>query len=276
MERALTARGSAAITVTWQSIDEYLKSLTERGCARETVQTYQRSLVKLYRFLPGGHMLRRDTLEQWRTELLRTYTVRTVNVNISAANSYLDYVGARELQLTKPLPLPDEDQPEISRPEYLRMLERANADRNERAYLLTKVFACTGLTVQELPCLTLEAASEGRVDAPSCEGSPVKLPVCLRRELLGYAARHGVRDGPIFVTRSGRNMNRTAVTDCIQRLACAAGIDPGKGNPRCLRKLYQQTQREIWNNLRPFAEQSHERLVDTEQLAVGWRENTDN
>lgn len=152
------------------------------------------------------------------------------------------------------------------------MLGRARQDGNERAYLLTKVFACTGLTVQELPCVTARAVAEGRVEPPGGEERAVKLPECLRRELSGYMSRHGVREGPVFVTRSGQRMSRTAVTDCIQRLAASAHIAPGKGNPRCLRKLYLAAQKEIWDSLRPMADQAHELLIDTEQMAVGWPE----
>lgn len=150
------------------------------------------------------------------------------------------------------------------------MLERAKSDRNERAYLLTKVFARTGLTVQELPKLTLEAAKAGVVERHA--GLPAKLPGCLRSELLSYAQRRAIDSGPLFVTRSGRALNRTEVTGTIQRLACAAKIEPGKGNPRCLRKLYLNAQHEIWRSLLPLAEQSHERLIEAEQLAVGWEE----
>ena len=257
------------------AIDGYLAEMSRRGCTDETVRTYRRSLMKLLKYLPREDAtIREGTLERWREELLRDYTVRTVNVNISAANSYLDYAGARALQLAKPLPPPEEAQPELTRSEYLRMLERANYDGNERAYLLTKVFACTGLTVQELPRLTLEAVKAGMVERHA--GLPAKLPACLRSELLSYARRQAIGRGPLFVTRSGRAMNRTAVTDTIQRLACAAKIEPGKGNPRCLRKLYLNAQHEIWRSLLPLAEQSHERLIETEQLAVGWKEEMDN
>ena len=265
-------RADGGVAVTWQSVDEYLASLTQRGCSPDTVRAYRRCLARLYRFLPGDKLLRRGTLELWRGELLQTYTPRTVNVNVSAVNSYLEHIGAREFQLARPLPPPEDDQPEITRAEYLRMLGSARQDGNERAYLLTKVFACTGLTVQELPCVTARAVAEGRVEPPGGEERAVKLPECLRRELSGYMSRHGVRDGPVFVTRSGQRMSRTAVTDCIQRLAASAHIAPGKGNPRCLRKLYLAAQKEIWDSLRPMADQAHERLIDTEQMAVGWPE----
>lgn len=163
-------RADGGVAVTWQSVDEYLASLTQRGCSPDTVRAYRRCLARLYRFLPGDKLLRRGTLELWRGELLQTYTPRTVNVNVSAVNSYLEHIGAREFQLTRPLPPPEDDQPEITRAEYLRMLGRARQDGNERAYLLTKVFACTGLTVQELPCVTARAVAEGRVEPPGGDG----------------------------------------------------------------------------------------------------------
>ena len=199
MEQQPRAPDGGAARMSWESIESFIEHMEKRGCAPDTLKTYRRGLLKLYRFLPADKLIYRGTLEQWRDEMLGDYTARTANVNISAANSYLEYLGAREFQLTKPLPSPeDSGQPEITRAEYLRMLERAREDGNERAYLLTKVFACVGITVQELPCVTAEAVAAGRVDAPSFDGRPVKLPDALRRELRGFMERGGIRAGPVF------------------------------------------------------------------------------
>jgi len=45
-----------------------------------------------------------------------------------------------------------------------------------------------------------------------------------------------------------------------------------KGTPRCLRKLYLATQAEVERGVRLLAEQSYERMLDTEQLAAGGAE----
>lgn len=45
-----------------------------------------------------------------------------------------------------------------------------------------------------------------------------------------------------------------------------------KANPRCLRKLYQATQESIRANLVLLMEQSYDRLLETEQLAIGWEQ----
>lgn len=268
MEQRMRTANDGSIEMTLESIQQYLDNLVERGCAPDTIATYRRSLMKLYSFLPPEKKVYSDTLEFWRVELLEKYTVRTANACVSAVNGYLEYHGVRSLQITKPLPLPKDMGPELTRAEYLHMLEEAICEGNERAYLLTKVFACTGITVRELQYLTVETVRAGVADVPSCGGTRVKIPECLR---LDYASSQGVQTGPVFVTRNGQNMSRTSVTDHIQRLATAAHIDPGKGNPRCLRKLYLITREQIRLSLMPLAEQAHEQMIDTEQFSVGWK-----
>ena len=49
-------------------------------------------------------------------------------------------------------------QPELTRTEYLRLLQTARALGRERVYLLVKLFGTTGLTVQELEKVTVEAS----------------------------------------------------------------------------------------------------------------------
>ena len=47
----------------------------------------------------------------------------------------------------------------------------------------------------------------------------MRIPSCLRGELLDYIGRMDIRSGPVFVTRSGKHINRTAVAAHIQGLA---------------------------------------------------------
>ena len=95
-----------------------------------------------------------------------------------------------------------------------------------------------------------------------------------RGELLDYARRQGLTAGPVFCTRNGKGMSRTQVTEEIQTLCHDARVEEEKGTPRCLRKLYLATQAEVERGVRLLAEQSYERMLDTEQLAAGWAEGT--
>ena len=180
-------------------------------------------------------------------------------------------MGRRDLQLLERLETEPDAQPELTRTEYLRLLQTAKALERERTYLMVKAFALTGVRVGELALVTVEAVETGRLLLTfSGERRYVPIPGCLRRELSDYMARQGIRSGPVFVSRNGHVLRRTQVTSEIQALAHDARVEASKCTPRCLRKLCLVTQTEIEHSVRLLAEQSYERMLDTEQLAVGW------
>ena len=180
------------------------------------------------------------------------------------------FLGRRDLQFVGALEVEDV-QPELTRTEYLRLLTTARALDKERLYLLVKLFGCTGIPVQELPRVTVEALTEGRVTVRSSGiVQLLHLPDFLRKELLAYARREGTASGPVFHTKSGKPLGRTAVTDSIKQLCRDARVSEEKASPRCLKRLWQSTQDGIRAQMDLLVEQACDRLMETEQLAVGW------
>lgn len=278
METALQDRTAAPaeLTVTWEEVCRYLDSLAARGRRRETIQVYRPKLEAFYHFLPEDKRVAADTLELWRAALLREgYSPGTANTHVSAANGLLAYLGRRDLQLIGQLDTEEEIQPELSRTEYLRLLATARNLGRERTYLMVKVFALTGIRVSELNRVTVRAVEEGRV-LTACDGRAqyVLIPACLRKELEVYLRRVGITAGPVFVTRSGRPMRRTQVSGEIRTLCRDARVDGDKCSPRCLRRLYQVTQERIRDSVQILAEQAHERMLEEEQLTVGWEQGS--
>lgn len=278
METALQDRAAAPaeLTVTWEEVCRYLDSLVARGRRRETIQVYRPKLEAFYHFLPEDKRVAADTLELWRAALLREgYSPGTANTHVSAANGLLAYLGRRDLQLIGQLDTEEEIQPELSRTEYLRLLATARNLGRERTYLMVKVFALTGIRVSELNRVTVRAVEEGRV-LTACDGRAqyVLIPACLQKELAVYLRRVGITAGPVFVTRSGRPMRRTQVSGEIRTLCRDARVDGDKSNPRCLRRLYQVTQERIRDSVQILAEQAHERMLEEEQLTVGWEQGS--
>ena len=143
----------------------------------------------------------------------------------------------------------------------------------EKVYLLIKVFATTGLLVQDLQELTVDAVREGKVICARNRAKQiVVVPGCLRKELLSFAERSGIRSGPIFLTRDGRPMHRTYISGAMKGGCEAARITDGRGNPKGLRKLYLSTRAGVESNIALLVEQAMERQLEQEQLAVGWEE----
>ena len=57
--------------------------------------------------------------------LAENYAVRSVNSKVSTINALLESMGCREFQVTKQLPAEEFDAPELTRQEYVRMLQTA-------------------------------------------------------------------------------------------------------------------------------------------------------
>lgn len=265
------AQAASCVMLTPERIEGYLAALARSGCAAETLKAYRLKLNQLYQYLPGDKRIQAGTLEEWRDELLeKGYSNSTINTCTSAANGLMLYCGHRELQVEKLLNWEYGIQPELTRNEYLRLLSTARILGKEREYLLVKTFGSTGLLLQDLPRVTVEAVTEGKIALPN---ALLHFPECLREELLDYARRQGISSGPVFVTRNGAMIYRGNVTKAIQSLCRDARVDEAKATPRCLRKLYQTTQESIQANIALLVEQAHERMIEMEQLTIGWNQD---
>ena len=263
--------GPLGLKLTPDDLEAYLDDLARKGRVTGTLSAYRQNLYALYSDLPEDKIVRPETLNQWQQKLLeKGYSPRTVNVRLSVANGLMAFLGRRDLQSVGTLEV-DDVQPELTRTEYLRLLTTARALDKERLYLLVKLFGSTGIPVQELSRVTVEALHEERF--PIRSNGVVQLlhlPDFLRKELLAYAQRNGISSGPIFCTKSGKPLGRTAVTDSIKQLCRDARVSEEKANPRCLKRLWQSTQDGIRTQIDLLVEQACDRLMEAEQLTVGW------
>ena len=266
-------RNEKEVPLTPESIDSYLEHLRSVGRVQGTLDSYRRKIGRLYQTLPEeDKSIRRDTLPWWREKLAEEgYSAAGINQFVIVVNGYLGYMGARELQVTDRLESAEEPQLELTRSEYLRLLSAARSLDREQAYLLVKVFGNSDLPVQELSRLTVEAARGGMISiSRRCSKEIIRFPGAVCRELLDYAERQGIRSGPIFLTRAGKLIDRTYAAQSIRRLCPAAQVPEEKGNPRCLRKMYQTTRDGIERNVALLVERAQDRLLEEEQLTVGW------
>ena len=167
--------------LSMETIRAYLADLSGRGRRKGTVQMYSAKLRALYDYLPPDKQISRGTLAAWRAFLLEAgYSPSPVNSHLSAANGLMEYMGRRDLQLVGQLEADKGLQPELSRVEYLRLLQAARILEKERTYLLVKIFALAGIRVGELPQVTVERVRAGRLPVrtggtsrcpPVCRGS---------------------------------------------------------------------------------------------------------
>ena len=267
-------RESSDYVLTRSDIDLYLQDVASRGCKQGTLENYRRSLLNFFDWLPEGKQVSREKVYEYQEYLIGKYTSRTVNMKMTAINGILGFLDLREYQSTVKASVDDTAiQPELSRNEYLRMLSAAKAIGDERLYLIIKLFGTTGIAVQEFDKVTVEAVRSGTiVTFPNRNRLALRIPACVQSELLEYAKEKGVKSGPIFLTREGRPLGRTTLSNMVPHIARYAKVEENKCTPRCLQKLYAETWDTIKSNVNVMLQMTYDKLLEQEQVIYGWQD----
>ena len=161
----------------------------------------------------------------------------------TALNSLLDFLGlsnckVKNIRTQKQIYCTADK--ELTKAEYLRLL--AASKKKEQLNLVLQTICGTGIRVSELRYFTVEAIRCGEVTV-DCKNKTrtILVPGRLKNTLLNYAKRHGVTTGVIFVTRTGKPLNRSNIWSAMKKLCEAAGVKPSKVFPHNLRKLFART-----------------------------------
>ena len=269
---ALLHRTPDAAELTPDILADYGARMRQQGRREDGVRNCEKVLRQFYDALPADKSVTKNSLSDWRERLLsENYAIRSVNSKVSMVNALLESMGCRDFQVTRQL-LPEEfEAPELTRREYVRMLQTARSLEDERGYVLTKLFATTGIAVLDIPSVTVEAVRSGQLPIRSGKKTEIiRFPASLQEDLLRYAAESGRSTGMIFTKKNGTPIERTQVSLYIQKLAQAAQVPAEKGNIRALRQLYKTTILGIEANFDLLVRQAYERQLETEQLSVGW------
>lgn len=267
-------RESSYYVLARSDIDLYLQDVASRGCKQGTLENYRRSLLNFFDWLPEGKRVSRKMVYDYQDYLIGKYTSRTVNMKMTSINGILGFLDLREYQSTVKASVDDTAiQPELSRNEYLRMLSAAKAIGDERLYLIIKLFGTTGIAVQEFDKVTVEAVRSGTiVTFPNRNRLALRIPACVQSELLEYAKEKGVKSGPIFLTREGRPLGRTTLSNMVPHIARYAKVEENKCTPRCLQKLYAETWDTIKSNVNVMLQMTYDKLLEQEQVIYGWQD----
>ena len=267
-------RESSYYVLARSDIDLYLQDVASRGCKQGTLENYRRSLLNFFDWLPEGKRVSREKVYEYQEYLMGKYTSRTVNMKMTSINGILGFLDLREYQSTVKASVDEAAiQPELSRNEYLRMLSAAKAIGDERLYLIIKLFGTTGIAVQEFDKVTVEAVRSGTiVTFPNRNRLALRIPACVQSELLEYAKEKGVKSGPIFLTREGRPLGRTTLSNMVPHIARYAKVEENKCTPRCLQKLYAETWDTIKSNVNVMLQMTYDKLLEQEQVIYGWQD----
>ena len=173
------------------------------------------------------------------------YAPVTVNAMLAAANRFFAAQGWEDCRV-KALRIQRRvfrsAERELTKDEYVRLVETAAGNGQERLALVTEAICATGIRVSELRYVTVSALQQGRADvALKGKVRMIILPGKLCRKLLKYAKRNKITSGEVFVTGSGKSLSRKQIWAKLKALCKKAGVAAGKVFPHNLRHLFART-----------------------------------
>ena len=255
-------------------IEEALKAfsahLAEEEKSNATLEKYIRD-VRSFLVFADGKTLSKELAASYKNMLIGSgYKPRSINSMLASLNSYFEFVGAlhcrvKNLRIQKQTYLAEEK--ELSREEYKRLL--AASKQKEQLSLVIRTICSTGIRVSELKFFTVEAVSRGEVTV-KCKSKmrTIFIPRDMRSMLLKYAQKHGIKSGAVFVTRSGKPLDRSYIWAQMKSLCEIAGVNPAKVFPHNLRKLFARTFYGIEKDIAKLADVLGHSNIETTRIYI--------
>ena len=231
----------------WSENDlQYFKGkMLQDEKATVTIEKYMRDIRAFFRYIGYRREIGKEQVLDYKKHIISKYAPASVNSMLAALNCFF-----REMEwydcTVKCLKIQRDSfrsqEQELSKGEYYRLLDAAKRKGDHRLNLLMQTICATGIRVSELRFITTEAIKNGyaRVGLKG-KTRTVLLPDKLCRKLKKYAGERQIQKGCIFITKSGRPMDRSNIFHGMKKLCDEAGVSSKKVFPHNLRHLFACT-----------------------------------
>lgn len=257
--------------ISVERIEEFKLFLHSEERSEATVDKYIRDVRAFWRFA-RGQMIEKAVIMEYKSRIGESYAISSANSMLAALNSFFRFCGRGELcvkQFKLQRQAWSDASKELSRAEYLRLLDEAERQKKDRLSLIIQTVCGTGIRISELRYITVEAVKRGEATV-SCKGKNRRIFIVdkLKKRLSDYAKRHSIKTGVIFITRSGKPIDRCNVWREMKALCSDANVSPSKVFPHNLRHLFARTFYKIEKDIAKLADILGHSSIDTTRIYI--------
>jgi len=250
-----------------QSFRDYLFQ-EEKSAA--TIEKYCRDVQKFFSFASGDMITKELTISYKKHLEECDYAVRSINSMLTSLNRFLEFLGRADLKV-KIIRIQRkvycEEKQELTKAEYLRLLDAAKNHRQLK--LVMQTICSTGIRISELKYFSVEGVLRGEISV-HCKNKTrvILIPGKLKKLLLAYAKQRSIKSGLIFITRSGKPLDRSNIWSQMKKLCDAAGVARTKVFPHNLRKLFARTFYRIEKDIAKLADILGHGSIETTRIYI--------
>ena len=257
--------------LTANIIDNFRKYLVLQEKSTATIEKYIRD-VKVFLIYTQGEVITKEIVIAYKNHLQKNFAVRSVNSMLASINNLFAFLNWFDLKV-KSLKMQQQgfcsEEKELTREEYKRLCQAAKQKKNQRLNLIIQTICATGIRVSELKYITVEAVKCGEAIV-SCKAKTRSVFIVkeLKQKLLRYAAEQGIQSGMIFVTKSGKPINRTNIWREMKALCKDANVNQQKVFPHNLRHLFARTFYAIERDIAKLADILGHSSINTTRIYI--------
>lgn len=257
--------------ITEERIKKFEEALFLEEKAKATIQKYVSGVKRFGEYL-GKREISKERVLEYREHLQKSLKAQSVNGELSAIHAFLDYFGWQECKI-KMLKVQRkaflEEEKELTKAEYERLLETAKRKGAEHLYLVMMTIGATGIRVSELKYITIEAVQKGRAEIQmKGKNRMILLQKKLRKQLIKYAQKKKIKQGVLFCTRNGNPLDRSNICHEMKKLCKNANVDACKVFPHNFRHLFARTFYTLEKNLAHLADILGHSRIETTRIYV--------
>lgn len=257
--------------LTEEIIDDYRNNLILQEKRVATIEKYIRD-IRAFSVYTQDKTITKEIVIAYKSHLQENYAVRSVNSMLASINSLFAFLNWFDLRV-KSLKLQQKvfcsEEKELTKAEYKRLCDVAKQKKNQRLNLIIQTICATGIRVSELQYITIEAVKCGEA-VVNCKSKTRSVFIIkkLKQKLLRYAAEQGIKSGMIFVTKSGKPINRTNIWREMKSLCKEANVNSQKVFPHNLRHLFARTFYSIEKDIAKLADILGHSSIDTTRIYI--------
>lgn len=234
-------------------IEDFIRYLTTEERSKATIEKYQRDIRMFALYVCRCEELCKQDVIAYKESLIKRYAVNSVNSMLAPVNTFLEFIGYGNLKV-KPLKTQRRifcsSEEELTKEEYLSLLNAARQKGKKRLWLLLQTLCSTGIRVSELRFITVGAVKQHRANVNGKgKNRMIFLPKGLCQQLLDYCNKMGIQSGQVFITKKGNPLDRSNIWREMKQLCASAGVSRQKVFPHNLRHLfarsYYQNQKDL-------------------------------
>lgn len=250
------------------ALEEFMDHLMQEEYTENTLSKYRRDLSRFLEY-QGDQPMTKELVIRYKKSLLLHYRAASVNSMLAAVNHYLEYAGysackVHTVRIQKKIYT--EDDRILTRKEYARLLQSCSDPRTQ---LIMETLCSTGIRVSELHYITVENYRKKMIKVYN-KGKErvVFLPDRLIAHLRRYVKKRKITSGEIFISRTGKRLDRTAIWRMMKRLCAKAGVDQKKVFPHNLRHLFATTYYRMKKDISKLADLLGHSSIETTRIYI--------